>query len=48
MTKEQFNQLYTKVYEAYADSMLKDEYVRSSLGEALDHLIQLNEKAKGF
>jgi len=48
MTKEQFDKLYTKVYEAYADSMLKDEYVRSTLGDALDHLILLNERRKGF
>lgn len=48
MTKQQFDELYTKVYEAYADSMLKDEYVRSSLGDTLDHLILLNERSKGF
>ena len=47
MTKEQFDSLYTKVYEAYADSMLKDEYVRSSLGDALDHLINLQVKKQG-
>ena len=41
MTQEQFDNLYTKVYSAYEDSMLKDEYVRSTLGDALDHLIEL-------
>ncbi len=48
MTKQQFDELYSKVYEAYADSALKDEYVRSTLGDALDHLVQLNERSKGF
>ena len=46
MTKEQFDNLYTKVYDAYADSMLKDEYVRSTLGDALDHLIKLSSSTK--
>ena len=46
MTRQQFDELYTKVYEAYADSMLKDEYVRSTLGDALDHLVRLNELSK--
>ena len=41
MNKEQFDELYTKVYEAYANAILKDEYVRSTLGDALDHLIKL-------
>jgi len=44
MTKSQFDELYTKVYDAYADSMLKDEYVRSSLGDALDHLIKIQPR----
>ena len=48
MTKQQFDELYTRVYEAYADSMLKDEYVRSSLGDALDHLINLQQIRNGF
>jgi len=46
MTKEQFNELYRKVYDAYADSALKDEYVRSTLGDALDHLVAYNEQKK--
>jgi hypothetical protein len=44
MTKEQFDELYTKLYDAYADSILKDEYVRSSLGDALDHLIKIQSR----
>ena len=41
MTKTQFDELYIKIYDAYTDSMLKDEYVRSTLGDALNHLIKL-------
>ena len=48
MTQQQFDELYTKVYDAYADSILKDEYVRSTLGDALDHLINLQQISKGF
>lgn len=44
MTQKQWNELYTKLYAAYEDSMLKDEYVRSSIGDALDHLILLRQK----
>ena len=44
MTKKQFDSLYTKIYDAYADSILKDEYVRSTLGDALDHLILLKSR----
>ena len=44
MTKSQFDELYIKLYDAYTDSMLKDEYVRSSLGDALDHLIKLQPR----
>ena len=43
MTRQQFDDLYTKLYDAYADSMLKDEYVRSTLGDVLDHMIKLNK-----
>jgi hypothetical protein len=46
MTQTQFNDLYAKLYDAYENSMLKDEYVRSTLGDALDHMILL--KSKGF
>ena len=46
MTKQQFDELYTKVYEAYADSILKDECVRSSLGDVLDHLILIKPNQK--
>ena len=41
IARKQYNELYSKIYDAYADSMLKDEYVRSTLGETLDYLIRL-------
>ena len=44
MTQTQFDELYTKLYDAYTDSMLKDEYVRSTIGDALDHLIKLQPR----
>jgi len=44
MTKDQFDRLYVTVYDAYEQAALKDEYVRSSLGDVLDHLILLKEK----
>jgi hypothetical protein len=39
MTQTQFDKLYTSIYEAYEFAALKDEYVRSTLGDALDHMI---------
>ena len=44
MTQTQFNELYTAVYEAYELAGLKDEYVRSTLGDALDHMILLKQQ----
>ena len=44
MTQTQFDELYIKLYDAYTDSMLKDEYVRSTIGDALDHLIKLQPR----
>lgn len=44
MTKEQFDKLYTTVYDAYEQSALKDEYIRSTLGDVLDHMILLKER----
>lgn len=46
MTQTQFDELYTKLYDAYASSILKDEYVRSTLGDALDHMILM--KSRGY
>ena len=44
MTQTQFAKLYTAIYEAYELAGLKDEYVRSTLGDALDHMILLKQQ----
>ena len=44
MTQTQWDDLYTSLYEVYVKSILKDEYVRSTLGDALDHLILINPR----
>ena len=44
MNSQDWDDLYRKLYDAYSSSILKDEYVRSSLGDALDHMILLKEK----
>ena len=44
MTQTQWDDLYTSLYEVYAKSILRDEYVRSTLGDALDHLILINPR----
>ena len=44
MTQTQFNALYKAIYEAYELASLKDEYVRSTLGDALDHMILLKQQ----
>ena len=43
MTRDEFSELYTKLYDAYEYAGLKDEYVRSTLGDALDHMILLRQ-----
>lgn len=43
MTRDEFSELYTKIYAAYDYAGLKDEYVRSTLGDALDHMILLRK-----
>ena len=43
MNKQQFDKLYTTVYEAYEQAALKDEYIRSTLGDVLDHMILLKQ-----
>jgi len=43
MTKEDFAVLYTNVYKAYEQAALKDEYIRSTLGDVLDHMILLKQ-----
>jgi len=44
MRQSQFDKLYTASYEAYEFAALKDEYVRSTLGDALDHMILLKQQ----
>ena len=46
MTKTEFDELYTELYKVYETSVFKDEYVRSTIGDALDHMIYLKEKIK--
>tara|TARA_B110000503_G_scaffold37585_1_gene61451 strand:+ start:286 stop:465 length:180 start_codon:yes stop_codon:yes gene_type:complete len=41
MNSQDWDDLYRKLYDAYSSSILKDEYVRSSLADALDHMILL-------
>jgi hypothetical protein len=44
VTQAQFDKLYKAIYEAYEFAALKDEYVRSTLGDALDHMILLKQR----
>lgn len=41
MTKQEWDDLYIKLYDAYDFAALKDEYVRSTIGDVLDHMIAL-------
>jgi hypothetical protein len=41
MDLQDWNDLYLKLYDAYEFAGLRDEYVRSTLGDALDHMIHL-------
>ena len=44
MQRKTFDELYSTIYKAYEISALRDEYVRSTLGDVLDHLILLKER----
>jgi hypothetical protein len=44
MTKEQWVELYCRVYAAYEYAALKDEPTRTGLGEVLDHLGQIGQQ----
>ena len=44
MTQVQYDELYLAVYEAYELAALKDEYVRSTLGDVLDHMLLLKQQ----
>jgi hypothetical protein len=43
MTRKEWDELYIKLYDAYEFAGLRDEYVRSTLGDALDHMINLKD-----
>jgi hypothetical protein len=43
MNLQDWNELYRKLYDAYDYAGLRDEYVRSTLGDALDHMNHLKE-----
>ena len=44
MTQTQWNELYTAACKLYEQAALKDEYVRSTVGDVLDHLILINPR----
>lgn len=44
MNQNQWDELYTSLYTVYELASLKDEYVRSTIGDALDHMILLKEQ----
>jgi hypothetical protein len=48
MTQTQWDDIYTALYEVYEQVSLKDEQVRSTIGDALDRLIDINPRNKVF
>lgn len=46
MLESEWYDLYSKVYEAYDYSSLKNEVVRVQLGDLLDYLIQIKGTQK--
>jgi hypothetical protein len=46
MTQTQWDDIYTSLYEVYEQVSLKDEQVRSTIGEALDRMIDINPRNK--
>ena len=43
MTKTEFDELYTELYKVYEMAVFKDEYVRSTIGDALDHMCYMKQ-----
>lgn len=43
MNQVEWNQLYSKLYDAYAYSGPCDEYIRRNLGEMLEYMIKTKE-----
>ena len=46
MTQTQWDDIYTSLYKVYEQVSLKDEQVRSTLGDALDRMIDINPRNK--
>ena len=46
MLQSEWNDLYSKVYDAYEYSSLKNEVIRVQLGDLLDYLIQIKGTQK--
>ena len=46
MTQTQWDDIYILLYKVYEQVSLKDEQVRSTIGEALDRLIDINPRNK--
>jgi len=46
MTQTQWDDIYISLYEVYEQVSLKDEQVRSTIGDALDRLIDINPRNK--
>jgi len=44
MTQTQWDDIYTSLYKVYEQVSLKDEQVRSTIGDALDLLIDINPR----
>lgn len=46
MTQTQWDDIYTSLYEVYEQVSLIDEQTRSTIGDALDRLIDINPRNK--
>ena len=42
MTKTQWDELYSSLYAAYVKAGLTDEFIRSSLGDLLNHMLNVS------
>jgi hypothetical protein len=43
MNQVEWNQLYSKLYDAYSYSANRDEHIRKNLGEMLEYMIKTKE-----
>ena len=46
MTQTEWDDIYTSLYEVYEKVSLEDEQTRSTIGDALDRLIDINPRNK--